>query len=888
MFKVRSIQLKITLWAGICMVFTAAIVIGYAAYSLYETALTSAEAEVTALAQKSAASIKAELEVPLDTARALAAALASARTAGEGLSRDEVSEMLRLVLVDNPSFLGVYTCWEPNAFDANDLAYTTTVGYDSSGRFIPYWSRDTHGEIMLEPLRDYETSDYYTLPRRTRQEQIIDPYPYVVQGEEVLMTSLVVPIVANGEFLGIAGVDVRLDDLQVLADEHKVGENGLLVVISYQGTLAAVSGQAALVGKYATALHADFDSDNELARIQQAQAISEYQDDELEAFVPIHFGRTATPWTVNAIMPQSEITAGATRLMWQMFGIGTGLVFAALVLLWLMARQISRPIEQMAAVANAIALGDVSQQVTLVQSDEVGQLADAFRAMSKSLRDKAEVARQFADGDMETEIDVLSEQDILGRAMVSMRASISGLVAEAGRLTQAAVDGKLSTRGDASKFRGGYREIVQGVNNTLDAVIGPLNVAAEYMERIAKGNIPQPISDTYHGDFNEIKNSLNTCIAAVNLLVADADLLARAGVEGKLSTRADATRHDGDFRRVVEGVNHTLDAVIGPLNIAAGFVDQIAQGVIPPPITDKYNGDFDALKNNLNRLSERLRAMLSEVGASAANLNAAAAEILAATTQQAAGSSEQSAAISQTTTTVDEVKTISEQASMRAQEVASSSQKTVEVARSGQRSVQETIESMAQIKERVESIAENILALSDQTQQIGEIIATVNEIASQSNMLALNASVEAARAGEHGKGFAVVAMEVRSLAEQSRQATSQVKAILSEIQKATNTTVMVTEEGTKGVDRGVQLAAQAREAIEQLASVINESAQIATQVVVSGQQQQTGIEQIALAMQNINQATVQSLASTRQAEKSAQSLNDLARKMSETVAQYRL
>jgi methyl-accepting chemotaxis protein len=219
--------------------------------------------------------------------------------------------------------------------------------------------------------------------------------------------------------------------------------------------------------------------------------------------------------------------------------------------------------------------------------------------------------------------------------------------------------------------------------------------------------------------------------------------------------------------------------------------------------------------------------------------------------------------------------------------VASAAQRTVQTAEQGQRALEETIESMGMIKERVEGIAENILALSDQTQQIGDIIATVNEIAAQSNMLALNASVEAARAGEHGKGFAVVAMEVRNLAEQSRQATAQVKAILSEIQKATNSTVMATEEGTKGVERGVQLSVQARDALEQLTAVINESAQIATQVVAGGHQQQTGVEQIALAMQNINQATVQSLASTRQAEKSAQNLNELARKMNETVAQYR-
>ncbi len=329
------------------------------------------------------------------------------------------------------------------------------------------------------------------------------------------------------------------------------------------------------------------------------------------------------------------------------------------------------------------------------------------------------------------------------------------------------------------------------------------------------------------------------------------------------------------------------NSITGPLQKGVYVMQEMSQGRIGNRLNMERKDEIGVLTRAMDQMSDRVREMLTSIGDAAANLTSATAEILAATTQQSSGASEQSAAISQTTTTVEEVKASSEQAAMRAQDVATASQRTVEVARSGQSSVQATIDSMAMIKERVEGISENLLALSDQTQQIGEIISTVNEIASQSNMLALNASVEAARAGEHGKGFAVVATEVRSLAEQSRQATEQIKAILSEIQKATNSTVMATEEGVKGVDRGVQLSMQSRESIEQLAAVINESAQVAAQVVASGQQQQTGIDQISLAMQNINQVTMQSLASTRQTEKSAQGLNELARKMSEILAQYR-
>ena len=189
---------------------------------------------------------------------------------------------------------------------------------------------------------------------------------------------------------------------------------------------------------------------------------------------------------------------------------------------------------------------------------------------------------------------------------------LSTLIGEANRLTAAAVGGQLQTRGNPDLVSAEFRPIVTGVNATLDAVISPLMVSAEYVDRISKGDIPAKITDEYRGDFNEIKNNLNGCIDAVNTLVADAVRLAEAGVAGQLATRADASKHQGDFRKIVQGVNDTLDAVIGPLNVAANYVDRISTGDIPAKITDNYNGDFNAIKNNLNQCIDAVNGLIAE------------------------------------------------------------------------------------------------------------------------------------------------------------------------------------------------------------------------------------------------------------------------------------
>jgi len=321
------------------------------------------------------------------------------------------------------------------------------------------------------------------------------------------------------------------------------------------------------------------------------------------------------------------------------------------------------------------------------------------------------------------------------------------------------------------------------------------------------------------------------------------------------------------------------------------YLAQVGSGDLATRLALEEKQEADPLSQlgyRLNETTGSLHEAIVRIRETAGQLNTAAAEILATSSQQANGATEQSAAIAQTSTTIDEVRTIAEQTAQRAQGVAGLAQRTAEVSDSGQQAVADTVASMDEVKLKVETIATGILALSEQAQAIGGIIAAVSDIAAQSNMLALNAAVEAARAGEAGRGFAVVATEVRALAEQSRAATVQVKEILTEIQRGVNTAVMLTEEGMKGADAGVQVAGQAGEALQRLAESVRESAQAALQITAAAGQQEAGMEQIAQAMTHIHQVTSQGAAGIRQVEQAAEQLNGLAGELRDQVEPYKL
>ena len=274
--------------------------------------------------------------------------------------------------------------------------------------------------------------------------------------------------------------------------------------------------------------------------------------------------------------------------------------------------------EEMARMSGAHNAGDIDAVIP------VEKFENAYRTMAQGVNEMVQghitvkkkamaCIAEFGKGNFEAPLEKFpGKKAFINDTIEEVRSKLKALIVDTDLLAQAALKGQLATRADAGKHGGDFRKIVEGVNSTLDAVIGPLNVSADYVDKISKGNIPAKITDNYNGDFNTIKNNLNQCIEAVNALVTDANMLARAAVEGKLATRADASRHGGDFGKIVEGVNATLDAVIGPLNVSADYVDKISKGNIPAKITDNYNGDFNTIKNNLNQCIEAVGALVAD------------------------------------------------------------------------------------------------------------------------------------------------------------------------------------------------------------------------------------------------------------------------------------
>jgi len=396
MMKFQSLRVRITFWVGICLLVTASAIVSYSAWAMSrraeiarQDAIQEAQKYASAVAKQHANAIRAKLEEALDTAQTLAYTLTVIKdeTAMVDLARHDVNGILRNILEQNPDFLGIYTCWEPNAFDRMDHGYKGDKGHDSTGRFLPLWKRGKKNQIVLESLRDYETKgagDYYLIPQKTLNECITDPVFFTDHDPPLLMTSLNVPIVADKTFYGIVGVRLRLDTFQRLVDSVGNCYDGSMQVflISHKGTVAAATQNSGLAGKSLEKMYDKAVAEAELAIIGEGRERSRVTAELLELFTPLNTGSTTTPWFVKVSVPMSEITKAAdhhrsqaTRDVQRMIGLSIFCFIIALYLLWYLSGNIAKPISRTSEDLREAAKGDLTKRAYIRSHDELGVLA---------------------------------------------------------------------------------------------------------------------------------------------------------------------------------------------------------------------------------------------------------------------------------------------------------------------------------------------------------------------------------------------------------------------------------------------------------------------------------------------------------------------------------
>ena len=434
------------------------------------------------------------------------------------------------------------------------------------------------------------------------------------------------------------------------------------------------------------------------------------------------------------------------------------------------------------------------------------------------------------------------------------------LVREAARIRDAVAEGDLRARCDPALVDAEFRPILAGVNDTLEAFAKPMAVTVEYVERIGRGELPPAITDDYRGDFGRIKEHLNQCIATVSQLIADADGLAKAAVGGQLDRRADVSRHQGDYRRIVQGVNDTLDAVTGPIHEASAVLERLAQRDLTARVVGGYQGGHARIKDALNATAEALQEALSSVSQAAVQVSAASGQIASSSEAVAAGASEQASSLEETSASLESMAAMTKQASDNAQQADALARQANGSATEGSAAMEQMTGAMAKIKASAEGTS--------------QIIKDINEIAFQTNLLALNAAVEAARAGQAGRGFAVVAEEVRSLALRCKDA-------------ANKTEELIRQSVSEAVE-GEVTARHVTQKLGDIATSVSKVTGIVAEIAASAKEQAVGIDQITKAIAQVSQVTQQNAASSEEAASAAAELSGQSGELASMVARFEL
>ena len=394
--------------------------------------------------------------------------------------------------------------------------------------------------------------------------------------------------------------------------------------------------------------------------------------------------------------------------------------------------------------------------------------------------------------------------------------------------------------------------------DALRGMIAYVQQTARSADALRRGDMTAVVELKSENDV--LGRSFQELQATIRSLVAHTGDLVGAAQSGKLDVRANAGGFQGDFRKIIEGVNGTLDTVVQPITEASTVLARVAERDLSARMTGSYQNDLLALKTALNTAVQNLSDALADVAGSAEQVAVASQQIASGSQLLAQGTSEQAAAVEEVSASLQEVSSMSQQNATNAQEAKG-------MAERGRTSVKSGIDSMDRLTAAIQKIKES----SDAT---ARIVKTIDEIAFQTNLLALNAAVEAARAGDAGKGFAVVADEVRSLAIRSAEAAKSTAALI--------------EEGVQASGTGVALNAESLKALQDIDAQMDKIGEMLAEIATASNEQNQGVGQITTAIESVNQTTQSAAANAEESAATSEELSAQAAQMQGIVGSFQL